>query len=131
MSLLSRLLELIGRREASASRPELEAQVMLLSALAHADGLLHGAEREALASAAARALGDPERARELLAEAQDQDIDELAATLRRGLSAQARGQLIAAAEALAGADGAVGEIEDATLDRFARLLGVARAGGAA
>lgn len=125
MSFVSRLLDLIVRRGGAPDSGSRGAQIRLLIALAQADGALNAAEREALLKAATSSLGDAASATALLAQTAGEDLDELGAELRRSTDLGERRNLLQQAVALARADGSLGEIEAATLERFGRLLGVA------
>lgn len=127
MSFLSRLAEIFARPGAAPPAAQ-AARFKLLIAIAEADGLVQGGELAALREAAARALGGEEVAGRLAAEMAGQDLDEIGGELRRGLAPAERKALLAEARALAEADGELGEIEAAMLERIGRLLGLAAVG---
>lgn len=120
--LLSRLLHQ-DSAPAPSDQTALDALAVLLS-VASADGLLQPDEQALLRTASGHDGSAAGRFAALVDLARDVPADEAAGRLRRGWPLQDRAALMARASAIAAADGGIGEIEQATLERLARLLDV-------
>lgn len=103
--------------------PALDALAILIS-VASADGLLHAGERDLLQAVAGQGNLAAERFAGLIEQARATDVDDAAARLRRLWPLPDRTALMDRAIAMAKADGEIGEIEQATIERLARLLDV-------
>lgn len=129
MSTISRLFSIIGVvdiRSPKGALPQTRAHdaLVLLASLAQADGVLGQTERLALATAADTHIGSRADALAFLDDPDQEALDDVAARIRRTWSDDERQVLIEKATAVALADGSLGEIEEAMLDRLARLLDV-------
>lgn len=129
MSTISRLFSLIGGFDlraatGTASQTRAHDALVLLATLAKADGVLGASERTALAEAANTHIGNRADALAFLDDPNEEGLDDVAARIRRTWSEGERHELITKAMGIAEADGDVGEIEAAMLDRLARLLDV-------
>lgn len=130
MSTVSRLFSLIGAFDVRAPKdalPQTRAHdaLVLLASLAKADGVLGQSERLALATAADAHVGKRDDALAFLDDPDQEGLEDVAARIRRTWSVEERAALIGKAAIVARADGSIGEIEEAMLDRLARLLDVA------
>ncbi|MGL4440124.1 MAG: TerB family tellurite resistance protein [Bosea sp. (in: a-proteobacteria)] len=129
MSAMSRLFSLIGAFDGRGQKGNVPGSrahdaLVLLATLAKSDGTLGESERAALASAADAHIGNRADALAFLDDPDQEGLDDVAARIRRTWTADERGVLIAKAAMVAEADGSIGEIEEAMLERLARLLDV-------
>jgi uncharacterized tellurite resistance protein B-like protein len=129
MSAMSRLFSLIGALDPrapkdAAMQTRAHDALVLLATLAKADGVLGASERAALAAATDAHVGSRATALAFLDDPDQEGPDDVAARIRRTWSADERSDLIGKAVMIAKADGSLGEIEEAMLDRLARLLDV-------
>ncbi len=120
--LLSRLLQQ-DRSPEEADQTAIDALAVLLS-VASADGLLQADEQALLKPAPGSDRSAARRFDALVDQARQVETDEAAGRLRRSWPLAERMALMARATAIAAADGGIGEIEQATLERLARLLDV-------
>lgn len=146
MPLFARLRAYAAEAFGVAGRPEPVddthlAATALLVHVARVDGVLAPAECERLARLVqGRYAADPEAARALVTrarifDAETRDIADLVEMIPHGMDEAERARLLAMAWSVAGADGRVGEFEEALVWRLGALLGldeaaVARARGA-
>jgi uncharacterized tellurite resistance protein B-like protein len=131
MSTISRLFSLIGSLDIRGAKGTVNDTrshdaLVLLGSLAKADGVLGTSERQALATAADAHIGKGAAALAFLDDPDQEGLDEVAARIRRSWSEDERRALIEKATTVARSDGEIGEIEEAMLDRLARLLDVSR-----
>jgi uncharacterized tellurite resistance protein B-like protein len=128
MFLLSRLRAFLETGpEAAPDQPRAVATAALLVLVARADGLLKPAEADTLRALLRSrfALSEPAAARMLeRAEAGDADAADLVEAIARDLDAAERGDLLALAYRVAGADGAMEEFEEDFVWRIGHLLGL-------
>lgn len=109
------------------------AATALLVHIARVDGVLAPAETERLARLVQRRdAADAEAARALIAraiafDAETRDVADLVEMMPHGMDEAERTRLVAMAWAVAAADGAVGEFEDALVWRLGALLGLEEA----
>jgi uncharacterized tellurite resistance protein B-like protein len=130
MSTISRLFSLIGSFDGrtakdAAAQGRAHDALVLLATLAKADGALGEKERLALATAADAHIGKKADALAFLDDPDQDGLEDVAARIRRTWSADERSDLIAKATLVARSDGSLGEIEEAMLERLARLLDIA------
>ncbi|MCX7323270.1 MAG: TerB family tellurite resistance protein [Hyphomicrobiales bacterium] len=118
--LLSRLLQQ-DRSPEQADQTAIDALAVLLS-VASADGLLQPDEQVLLRTTSGHDGSAAGHFAALVNLARDTPIDDAAGRLRRSWPLPDRATLMARATAIAAADGGIGEIEQATLERLARLL---------
>jgi uncharacterized tellurite resistance protein B-like protein len=120
--LLSRLLQQ-DRSPDQADQTVIDALAVLLS-VASADGLLQPDEQALLRTAAGHEGSQTRYFAALVELARQVETDEAAGRLRRTWPLTDRVALLGRATGIAAADGGIGEIEQATLERLARLLDV-------
>lgn len=135
MSALSRLFSLFGsldpRSDTGALAPSrAHDALVLLGALAKADGVLGPGERQALTEATSAHLAAGADPLGFLDDPDHEGLDDVASRIRRTWTGAERSMLLDKAMAVAVADGSLGEIEDAILARLARLLDVEMPGTA-
>lgn len=129
MSIISRLFDLVGSFDPPVSPHGAgiardHDALMLLGSLAKADGVLGARERTALAAVASTRIGMNAAALAFLDDPDHEGLEDVAARMRRTWSEAERTDLMNKAATVAEADGAIGEIEVAMLERLARLLDV-------
>ena len=109
---------------ASFAGQRLSDAISLMVAMARADGVFGDAERKALLAAAQQAGMSAADARRLADDAELLNFEDAAARLRHDWPHADRARLLTEIARMAWVDGSLGEIEEAMLERMARLIGV-------